>query len=46
MPQQIFRQALYLLLFFALLMVYIGRYTDIDLRLADAMFHTADRVFP
>lgn len=46
MTKQFFRPALYLLLFFALFLVYLGRYTDIDLRLADTMFHTADRVFP
>lgn len=45
MTKQFFRQALYILLFFALFIVWIGRYTHIDLRLADAMFSTADHVF-
>lgn len=46
MTKQFFRQALYLLLYFAVLIAFVGQYTDIDLRLADAMFRVADRVFP
>lgn len=46
MTQQFFRQAVFILLLFALLIVWISRYTDIDLRLADALFHAAHRVFP
>ncbi len=46
MPKQFFRQTLCILLFFALLIIWIGRYTDVDLRLADAMFRPTGQVFP
>lgn len=46
MTKYYFRQAGYVLLLFALLIFWIGRYTDIDVRLADAVFQTDERVFP
>lgn len=46
MTKQFYRQAIFILLFFALLIACVGRYTDLDLRLADATFHPVDRVFP
>lgn len=46
MTNRFFRLLLYIVLLWALLSVYVGRYTEIDLRLADAMFDTANRIFP
>lgn len=46
MTRQFFHQALSILLFIALLIACVGRYTDIDLLVADWMYRTADHVFP
>lgn len=46
MTQQLFRQALYSLFLLAVVVSYLSQYTQIDLRLADAMYDTASQAFP